>query len=965
MTFSHVWKCSLHAAAKGVRTGYAARQTWSESRFGGMQSGWSLLCGHPFQTSRYSYAAPQQRPLHVSVQAAGKVSNGSSSVSPEAPIALRVVDEPLHVEAERSYLAYAMSVIVGRALPDVKDGLKPVHRRILYAMHDLGLLHNKPFRKCARIVGETLGKYHPHGDQSVYDALVRLAQDFSMRVPLIDGHGNFGSVDNDPAAAMRYTECRLQPFSSATFLADLDADTVDFSPNFDASQDEPAVLPARVPHLLVNGAAGIAVGIATKIPPHNLREVVAGLKALIHDPNITIAQLMQHIPGPDFPTGGQILATDAIRAAYHDGRGSIPMRGKAVIEGDTAGNGNGSDSGSNSNGTTSIKAGKGSKGKTQRKRSGEGKPAVVITELPYQTNKAAFVEGVAKLVNNGDITGVSDVRDESDRDGMRVVVELRRGANAEVVVNNLYKQTSLQTTFPCNMVALVDKTPHTLNLKQFLEHFLDFRCEVVERRARFNLAKANKRLHLVQGFLAALTDLDQIVKTIRAANDGAAASDALQQQFSLSKEQAEGVLNMSLRRLTSLEANRLQEESQQLHARINELDGLLQHRAQVLAVVEEEADEIAAKFGSDRRTLMSSEASSAMSMEDIIPNSQSLVVYSKKGYIKRIPADTFAVQNRGGKGMRGAKLKGDDSVDEIVQCLDHDSVLFFTSDGVVRSLKAHQIPQASRTAIGSAITQVLPIKKSDSIAAMMPVQQFEAKDYLLMATQDGLIKKTPLSQFSDVRSSGILAMKLKEGDRLLWVGQCQEDSSVLLASSGGKALHLLTTNKELRPMGRTARGYRAMALSKNETLIGMSILPASVASEMESESGSPESEEEDSSGSSSSTSATPSVLLVTAQGLGKRVPVAAFKLQHRAGKGNIAIKCNPGDRLVALHVVGHGEGSETDVLLGSQQGLMTRIALDNIPHHRGRSGKGSRVMKLKEGDSLHTVTPIWAQLPQS
>ncbi|KAL3143174.1 hypothetical protein ABBQ38_002033 [Trebouxia sp. C0009 RCD-2024] len=939
MTLAHVWQCGLHVAVSGVKAASANRYRALDPRFTGIK----LNCFGQGGLLLHSSRSPvlQHRRLHMAAQITA--TNGSGASPPAAPIALRVIDEALHVEAERSYLAYAMSVIVGRALPDVKDGLKPVHRRILYAMHDLGLHHNKPFRKCARIVGETLGKYHPHGDQSVYDALVRLAQDFSMRVPLIDGHGNFGSVDNDPAAAMRYTECRLQHFSSATFLADLDADTVDFTPNFDASQDEPAVLPARVPHLLVNGAAGIAVGIATKIPPHNLREVVAGLKALIRDPDISITQLMQHIPGPDFPTGGQILATDAIRTAYHDGRGSIPMRGKVIIEGDAKGDSNGN----GSEGTAVAKAGKAGRGKTQRKRSGEGKPAVVITELPYQINKATFVETVAKLVNGGEITGVSDVRDESDRDGMRVVVELRRGANAEVVVNNLYKQTSLQTTFPCNMVALVEKTPQTLNLKQFLEHFLAFRCDVVERRARFNLGKAEKRQHLVAGFLAALTDLDQIVKLIRAADDGAAASECLQQQFRLSKEQAEGVLNMSLRRLTSLEANRLQEESQQLNSRIQELSGLLQHREQVLAIIESEADEIAAKFGSPRRTVMSAEANSSMSVEDIIPNSQSLVVFSRKGYIKRIPADTFSLQHRGGRGMQGAKLKGDDSVEDIVQCMDHDSVLFFTSDGVVRSLKAHQIPQASRTAIGTAITQVLPIKKTDRVAAMLPVEEYKTGAYLLMATVNGLIKKTPLSQFQDVRANGLIAMKLKEGDQLLWVGQCQEDSSALLASSAGKALHLATTDKELRPLGRPARGLRGMQLKRNETLVGMSILSASATSAAAAEG-----------------AASPTVLLVTAQGLGKRVPVEAFPLQRRAGMGNIAIKCNPGDRLVALHVVDHGEGSETDVLLGSEQGLMTRIALDKIALHKGRSGKGMRLMKLKDGDSLQTVTPILATSAQ-
>lgn len=832
-----------------------------------------------------------------------------------APNSHRVIDTELREEAEKSYLAYAMSVIVGRALPDVRDGLKPVHRRILFAMHELGLTSGKPHRKCARVVGEVLGKYHPHGDTAVYNALVRLAQDFSMQAPLISGHGNFGSIDNDPAAAMRYTECRLEALSSAMLLADLDSQIIKFAPNFDESQEEPTVLPARAPNLLVNGSSGIAVGIATNIPPHNLREVVDGLCALIHNPDITVRQLMQHVKAPDFPTGGEILATTSIQAAYHDGRGSITVRGKVAIEAEAS-------------------ASKSRSGKASRK----GGDLIVITELPYQTNKADLVANIADLVDKGTITGVADVRDESDRTGMRIVVEARRGSAAEVILNNLYKHTSLQTRFACNMVALVDGTPRSLSLRDFLQHFLDFRCEVVRKRAERDVQRARARLHLVQGFLLAMNDLDKVVATIRAAADGAQAAAQLRSGYGMSGEQAEGVLNLSLRRLTSLEAQKLQDEADTLTARIQDIEDLLQKRDRVLGVIEAEARELATRFGRDRRTALSVDKGDAILPTAVIPNDPSFVLFSKRGFIKRMRADTFSVQNRNGRGTKGATLKSDDSMEEVLHVMDHDSILFFTQDGVARSLPAHQIPQASRTAQGSAITQVLPISKSDSIAAMLPVTEFTGDDFLVMLTKSGLIKRTPLSDFETIRSNGLQSIRLRGDDQLRCVARCRDGETILLATTSGKALHLDAAS--LTPQSRAGGGTRAINVDAGAELVGLAVIPQQQAAKA--------------SGSY--------ILFATAQGLGKRVPTEEFGVQRRGGKGVIAIKLKDGDRLVDFHPVGSqtsGGDNEEEVLFVSAGGLVSRNLVNSITI-QSRSAKGIAMLNLQDGDEVQTVTPLRA-----
>eukprot|EP00803_Ostreobium_quekettii_P010982 evm.model.scf_3691.1 EVM.evm.TU.scf_3691.1 scf_3691:6043-11733(+) len=578
-------------------------------------------------------------------------------------------------------MQYAMSVIVGRALPDVRDGLKPVQRRILYAMHDLGLHSSKPYRKCARVVGEVLGKFHPHGDAAVYAALVRMAQDFSMRQLLVAGHGNFGSIDNDPAAAMRYTECRLDGLSSDMLLADLESDTVDFLPTFDGVQEEPTVLPARFPNLLVNGSAGIAVGVATKIPPHNMSEVLGALKALVHNPNITIDELMDHVPAPDFPTGGEILSTSGVREAYMTGHGTVVMRGCAHIE-------------------------ESSRSKGKRRMNGAGaKPCIIITELPYKVSKAELVEGFVQLVENRTLEGVADVRDESDREGIRLVVEVKRGSEPQVVLNNLYKHSRLMTQFPCNMVALVNGAPKELNLKELLVHFVEFRSGVVERRARYHLEQSRDRLHLVVGFLAAMNDLDRVIKTIRASKDNADARKNLASAHNFSQAQAEGILGMSLRRLTSMEAEKLTSEERDLSMTISDLEDLLAKPERVQQEVIREASDLERKYRTKRRTTVIEDASWQLSELDIIPNTPSILVYSSRGFLKRVKPENFVARKRGGKGVYGARMHPDDSMAEILHVMAHDSILLFSRSGIVYCLQAYQIPVSSRTAAGTAITQ--------------------------------------------------------------------------------------------------------------------------------------------------------------------------------------------------------------------------------------------------------------------
>ena len=844
----------------------------------------------------------------------------------------RIVPTDLRNEMSRSYLEYAMSVIVGRALPDARDGLKPVHRRILYAMHELGLMPERPFRKCARVVGEVLGKYHPHGDTAVYDALVRMAQDFSMRSPLINGHGNFGSVDNDPPAAMRYTECRLQALSCDSLLEDIDSETVDFADNFDGSQQEPTVLPARLPQLLLNGSSGIAVGMATNIPPHNLSELVDGLTALIHNPDIETTELRRHIPGPDFPTGGQILGKSGIRDAYTSGRGSITMRGVAEIE-------------------------------TIERRGAPDREAIIVTQLPYQVNKAGLIEKIADMVNEKRLEGISDIRDESDRDGMRIVIELKRDAYPRVVLNNLYKQTSIQTNFGANMLALVNGDPQLLPLKRFLEVFLDFRVETITRRTLYELRKAEERDHLLQGLLIALANLDPIIALIRHSADTATAKAELIETYTLSEQQADAILQMQLRRLTALEAEKIQKEHEDLQAKIADLNDILARRERILEIIETEAQELKAKFGTPRRTEILRDEGE-IDETDLIANEKALILLTEQGYIKRMPVNTFEAQNRATRGKAGTKMKEDDGIEHFLTCCDHDSVLFFSERGVVYCLKAYQIPTGSRTARGVPIVQMLPIPREEKITSMVSVSEFTDDEYLIMLTLGGFIKKTALSAFANIRANGLIAISLNDGDQLRWVRRAKAEDSIIIGSSYGMAIHFKASHEQLRPLGRATRGVKSMNLRKGDEPIGMDILPSAVIAslaeddenEIEEEELTVATEDGDEETDASNEGVGPWVLTITTGGYGKRVPVNQFRLQRRAGKGTIATKFkahSKEDRLTALRVV----NEEDELMIVTSRGIIIRQAVNAISP-QSRSATGVRVQRLDKDDAIAAVALV-------
>ncbi|WAL61623.1 DNA gyrase subunit A [Thermocoleostomius sinensis] len=833
----------------------------------------------------------------------------------------RIVPTDLRNEMSRSYLEYAMSVIVGRALPDARDGLKPVHRRILYAMHELGLTHDRPFRKCARVVGEVLGKYHPHGDTAVYDALVRMAQDFSMRSPLIDGHGNFGSIDNDPPAAMRYTECRLQALTTNALLQDIESDTVDFTPNFDGSQQEPLVLPARVPQLLLNGSSGIAVGMATNIPPHNLGELLDGLVALIRNPAMTDLELMQYIPGPDFPTGGQILGTSGIREAYTTGRGSITMRGVATIE-------------------------------TIEHRGRPDRDAIIITELPYQTNKAALIERIAEMVNERRLEGIADIRDESDRDGMRIVIELRRDAYPRVVLNNLYKQTPLQANFGVNMLALVDGEPQLLGLKQSLQVFLDFRIETITRRTRYELRKAEERDHVLQGLLVALANLDAIIHLIRHAADTTTARQELIASYELSEVQADAILQMQLRRLTALEAEKIQQEHNELQLRIADLRDILERRERILQMIEAEVADLKSAYANPRRTLIE-RADGELVDTDLIANEQAIILLTEQGYIKRMPVSTFEAQSRATRGKAAARMKEDDGVEHFLTCCDHDSVLFFSDRGISYCLKAYQIPTGSRTSRGTPIVQMLPISHEERITSIVPVAEFTSDEYLVMLTQKGYIKKTELAAFSNIRANGLIAISLEEGDQLRWVRRARADDSIIIGSRQGMSIHFRADHEQLRPLGRPTRGVRAMALRPGDELISMDILPSQVVDSIaESEDADVDCETEELDADLRNQG--PWALIITMGGLGKRVPVSQFRLQKRAGMGLRAIKFRKtDDRLAALQIVNEND----EIIMVTSRGIIIRQVVNAISC-QSRAATGVRVQRLDGDDAIVAVALV-------
>ncbi|MBX5464217.1 MAG: DNA gyrase subunit A [Clostridia bacterium] len=801
-----------------------------------------------------------------------------------------VVPVDLTEQMKQSYIDYAMSVIVNRALPDVRDGLKPVHRRILYAMREAGNTPDKPYKKSARTVGEVLGKFHPHGDVAVYDALVRMAQDFSMRYPLIDGHGNFGSVDGDPPAAMRYTEARLAPIAME-LLRDLEKETVDFVPNFDGDEKEPVVLPARFPNLLVNGSSGIAVGMATNIPPHNLREVVDALLLLIEDRSVDLAALMRRLPGPDFPTGALIVGRQGIRQAYETGRGIITLRARAHIE----------------------------TGKGDRQR-------IVVEELPYEVNKAKLIEQIAEEVRERRIEGISDLRDETDRSGMRIVIELQRGANANVVLNKLYKATALQQNFGIILLALVDQQPRVLNLKEMLELYLDHQEEVVRRRSRFELERAEERAHILEGLRIALDQIDAIIALIRASETVEEARQGLMERFGLSEKQAQAILDMRLQRLTGLEREKIEEEYRGLLERIAELRAILADESRLLAVIRQELVEIRDKYGDARRTqIVAGEA--AFDEEDLIADEECVITVTHFGYVKRQPLDTYRSQHRGGRGVAGTAVRNEDFVEHLFVTRTHHWVLFFTNRGRVYPLKAHEIPEAGRSARGTAAVNLVPLESGESITAVVTVPDFEGEeDFLVMATQRGVVKRTALREFASGRRAGLVALGLDEGDELIAVAPAREPAELLLASREGMAIRFRL--EEVRPMGRTARGVTGIRLGEGDRLIAMAVVDPGA-----------------------------DLLVVTENGFGKRTPVEQFRLQGRGGMGVQAIRATRRNGPVAGALTVR---EEDEVMAISSQGVLIRYPVRDVPR-LGRLTQGVSLMRLGEGDALVAVARIEAE----
>lgn len=803
--------------------------------------------------------------------------------------ARRLVEVEIEEEMKRSYIDYAMSVIVGRALPDVRDGLKPVHRRILYAMYDMNMYPNRPYKKCARIVGEVLGKYHPHGDAAVYDALVRMAQDFSFRYPLIDGHGNFGSVDGDAPAAMRYTEARLSQMAME-LLADIDKNTVDFVPNFDDSLQEPSVLPSRYPQLLVNGSSGIAVGMSTNIPPHNLKETINAVIALIDDPDIDIPSLMKHIKGPDFPTGGIIVGKKGIRDAYMTGRGSVRVRGKAEIE-----------------------------------ESSSGKTSIVITEIPYQVSKAKLAEKIAELVRDKHMTEIADVRDESDREGMRLVVELKRGSIPQVVLNKLYKHTQLETAFGIIMLALVDGVPRVLNLKELLYYYLEHQRTVIRRRSEFELDKAEKRAHILEGLLIALANLDEVIALIRASKDPAEAKAGLMDRFGLSDEQAQAILDMRLQRLTQLEAVKIRDEHTELLKQIEYLRGVLADPKKIDGIIRDELAHIRDRYADPRRTVISA-SEKEIRIEDLIAEEDVAVIITAAGYVKRIPLDAYRGQQRGGKGVTTADLKEDDYIAHLVVGTNHQNLLVFTDFGKVYRLKVYQVPQTSRTARGQAIVNLLPLQDGERVVAAMIVNEFDKETEslnLMLATKNGLVKKTPLNDFASTRRDGLKAIILKEGDALRQVKLTTGKNDVILLTRDGMSIRF--SEEQVRPMGRAATGVKGITLSPGDELLDMVVV------------------EEDE-----------SLFMITENGYGKRTAYRQFRPQNRGGKGLIAIKLvQKKGKLAAAR----GVKVDEEVLIVSAEGQAIRVPVNQVPS-LGRATQGVRVMNLRPGDKVSALAIV-------
>ena len=793
----------------------------------------------------------------------------------------KIKNRGIEAEMQDSYLSYAMSVIIGRALPDVRDGLKPVHRRILYAMLDMGMRHNTPFKKSARIVGEVLGKYHPHGDTAVYDSMVRMAQDFSIRYPLVDGHGNFGSIDGDSPAAMRYTEARLSEFAEE-ILADLDKETVEFIDNFDGTLQEPAILPAKIPNLLVNGSSGIAVGMATNIPPHNLGEVIDGVIAYIDNKDIAIMDLLKHIKGPDFPTGGRIMGMRGIVDAYNTGRGIIKVRGRMHIE--------------------------------QTKK---GKQQIIVSEIPYQVNKTTLIEKIVETVKDKRIEGISDLRDESDKSGMRIVIEVKREADPNIVVNQLFKHSQLESTFGVIMIALVNGVPRTLNLKEIISEFVKHRYNVVVKRAKYELKKAEERAHILEGLLIALDNLDAVIKLIRASKDVPTAKAGLIEKFGLTEIQAQAILEMRLQRLTALEREKIKAEHKELVEKINRLKELLGSDEMIYGVIKDELKEIKKKYNDERRTEISSEISD-LEIEDLIAEEENVISITHSGYIKRLPVITYRKQNRGGRGVTGMNLKEEDFVKHLFISSTHNYIMFFSNYGKVYRLKVYEIPEGSKISKGKAIVNILPFKPNEKVMAVIAVKEYGEEDYLIMATKKGYVKKTSIKAYDTSRKEGIAAITLKEKDELIEVEKTSGKDDVILITKNGQGIRFNET--DCRHMGRTAQGVIGMRLGKGDEVLAMAVVR-----DLNSD-----------------------LFILTDNGYGKRTPVSDFSRIHRGGKGVRAIIITEKKGKIA------GAGilrEDYDVMIMSTNGIMIRVNASSISKY-GRASQGVKVMNLEEGANV-------------
>lgn len=803
-----------------------------------------------------------------------------------AEAAGKIIPVKIEEEMKKSYIDYSMSVIVGRALPDVRDGLKPIHRRILYAMNQLSLTPDKPHRKSATIVGEVMGHYHPHGDAAIYDAMVRLAQDFSTRYLLVDGHGNFGSIDGDPPAAMRYTEARMTRIA-LEMLSDLNKDTVDFVPNFDESQKEPSVLPSRFPNLLVNGSSGIAVGMATNIPPHNLGEVIDGVVMMIDNPDVTSDDLMKAIKGPDFPTGGIIRGYSGIKGMYRTGRGSIVVRAKATIE-----------------------------------NIDSSRQRIVVTEIPYMVNKARMLEKIAELVRDKKIEGISDIRDESDRRGIRVVIDLKRDANARVVLNRLYKHTQMQTTFGAIMLALVDNKPQVLNLRDIIYYYLEHQKDVIVRRTKFDLAKAEERTHILEGLKIALDNIDEVIAIIRRSEDDATARDALMKAFGLTEKQAQVILDMRLKRLTALEREKIEEEYQELLKKIQYYKEVLSDEKLVLSIIKEELLQIKDKFNDERRTEITHDEDD-LDIEDLISEEEVVITKTYLGYVKRMPLSSYRSQRRGGRGVTGATTVDEDFVEQIFIGTTHHVVMFFTNQGNVYRLKAYEIPEAGRTARGTAVVNLIPLKPGERVNAMITIEDFDEARYLIFVTKNGTVKKTLLSEYDSTRKTGLIAISLREDDELISVRLVDNNDEIILGTNHGMSIRFSVN--DVSTVGRTAYGVKGITLRPGDSVVAMDVIRQG----------------ED-------------VLVVTEQGFGKRTHEKEFRLQSRGGKGVILQKVTDKTGPVAgLRIV----GEKDEIMLCTASGIMIRMQAADISK-MSRNTRGVTLIKLEEDDKITSMAVV-------